>query len=169
MPTFNFFLNGQLKTVEAPDDMPLLWVLRNLLGLTGTKYGCGVGNCHVCIVHLNGDAMMSCQILMGDHLRDGGTVTTNADSVTYTPVAGYVGSDSFSWTVSDGHGGTATAAVLVQVRSADGISHNMLPLVQTQNGYLVSFAGIAGRRRAQLRRFRRHARLYGNHAGLPKP
>ena len=50
MSTFNFFLNGQLKTVEAPDDMPLLWVLRDLLGLTGTKYGCGVGNCRVCMV-----------------------------------------------------------------------------------------------------------------------
>ena len=66
MSTFNFFLNGQLKTVEAADDMPLLWVLRDLLGLTGTKYGCGVGNCQVCIVHLNGNAMPSCQILMGD-------------------------------------------------------------------------------------------------------
>jgi len=91
MPTFNFFLNGQLKTVEAPDDMPLLWVLRDLLGLTGTKYGCGVGNCRVCIVHLNGNAMPSCQIRMGDWLRGGGTVTTieglfDVDGVSLHPV-----------------------------------------------------------------------------------
>ena len=91
MSTFNFILNGQLKIVEAPDDMPLLWVLRDQLGLTGTKYGCGIGNCQVCIVHLNGDAMMSCQILMGDRLRDGGTVTTieglfDVDGVSLHPV-----------------------------------------------------------------------------------
>jgi isoquinoline 1-oxidoreductase alpha subunit len=91
MSTFNFFLNGQLKTVEADDDMPLLWVLRDLLGLTGTKYGCGVGNCQVCIVHLNGNAMPACQIRMGDQLRSGGTVTTieglfDADGVSLHPV-----------------------------------------------------------------------------------
>jgi isoquinoline 1-oxidoreductase alpha subunit len=91
MSTFNFVLNGQLKTVEAADDMPLLWVLRDLLGLTGTKYGCGVGNCHVCIVHLNGDAMPSCQIRMGEQLSGGGTVTTieglfDVDGVSLHPV-----------------------------------------------------------------------------------
>jgi isoquinoline 1-oxidoreductase subunit alpha len=91
MSTFNFFLNGQLKTVEAADDMPLLWVLRDVLGLTGTKYGCGVGSCHVCIVHLNGNAMQACQIRMGDHLRGGGNVTTieglfDVDGVSLHPV-----------------------------------------------------------------------------------
>jgi isoquinoline 1-oxidoreductase alpha subunit len=91
MSTFTFVLNGQPKTVEADDDMPLLWVLRDLLGLTGTKYGCGVGNCRVCTVHLNGDAMPSCQIRMGDRLSGGGTVTTieglfDVDGVSLHPV-----------------------------------------------------------------------------------
>ena len=91
MSIFTFSLNGQLKTVEAPDDMPLLWVLRDLLGLTGTKYGCGVGACHVCIVHLNGNAVQACQIRMGEHLRLGGTVTTieglfDVDGVSLHPV-----------------------------------------------------------------------------------
>ena|SRR5688572_17627865 len=90
MSTFNFFVNGQLKTVEAADDMPLLWVLRDLLGLTGTKYGCGIGNCQICIVHLNGNAVPACQIRM-DQLRGGGTVTTieglfDVDGVSLHPV-----------------------------------------------------------------------------------
>ena len=91
MSTFTFSLNGQQKTVEAADDMPLLWVLRDVLGLTGTKYGCGVGSCHVCIVHLNGNAVMACQTRMGDQLSGGGTVTTieglfDVDGVSLHPV-----------------------------------------------------------------------------------
>jgi isoquinoline 1-oxidoreductase alpha subunit len=71
--------------------MPLLWVLRDLLGLTGTRYGCGVGQCRACIVHLDGNAMPSCQIRMGEWLTGGGTVTTieglfDVDGVSLHPV-----------------------------------------------------------------------------------
>lgn len=54
-------VNGQRRSVDAPDDMPLLWVLRDLLALTGTKYGCGVGECGSCTVLQNGVAVRSCQ------------------------------------------------------------------------------------------------------------
>jgi isoquinoline 1-oxidoreductase subunit alpha len=53
-------INGESHTVDAPPDMPLLWVLRDLLGLTGTKYGCGMAQCGACTVHLNGEAVRSC-------------------------------------------------------------------------------------------------------------
>ncbi|MFT4510080.1 (2Fe-2S)-binding protein [Caballeronia sp. 15711] len=58
MPTLN--INGATHTVDAPDDMPLLWVLRDLLGLTGTKFGCGIAQCGACTVHLDGEAVRSC-------------------------------------------------------------------------------------------------------------
>lgn len=53
-------VNGQEYTVDVSPDMPLLWVLRDTLGLTGTKYGCGQGMCGTCTVHLNGQAVRSC-------------------------------------------------------------------------------------------------------------
>src|SRR5512138_2533748 len=53
-------VNGNDVDVAAPDDMPLLWVLRDLLGLTGTKYGCGMAQCGACTVHLDGHAVRSC-------------------------------------------------------------------------------------------------------------
>ena len=53
-------VNGQPREVEADPDMPLLWVLRDLLGLTGTKYGCGEALCGACTVHLDGVAVRSC-------------------------------------------------------------------------------------------------------------
>jgi isoquinoline 1-oxidoreductase alpha subunit len=53
-------VNGQEHEVAAPADMPLLWVLRDLLGLTGTKYGCGVGQCGSCLVHVDGKPRRSC-------------------------------------------------------------------------------------------------------------
>jgi aerobic-type carbon monoxide dehydrogenase small subunit (CoxS/CutS family) len=62
MPRYTLSVNRQRRTVEAPADMPLLWVLRDLIGLTGTKYGCGTGQCRACTVHLNGSAIFSCQI-----------------------------------------------------------------------------------------------------------
>ena len=55
-----FHLNGKPVQVEAPEEMPLLWVLRDLMHLRGTKYGCGVGQCRACTVHLNGEATPSC-------------------------------------------------------------------------------------------------------------
>lgn len=55
-----FELNGKAQKVEAEPNMPLLWVLRDLLGMTGTKYGCGMAMCGVCTVHLDGAAIRSC-------------------------------------------------------------------------------------------------------------
>jgi isoquinoline 1-oxidoreductase subunit alpha len=60
MKTVTFILNGKSTTVEADADKPLLWVLREDLGLTGTKYGCGMAICGCCTVHLDGDAIRSC-------------------------------------------------------------------------------------------------------------
>lgn len=54
-------VNGQSYTVDAAPDTPLLWVLRDILDLRGTKYGCGIGQCRACTVHLNGKAVPSCQ------------------------------------------------------------------------------------------------------------
>jgi isoquinoline 1-oxidoreductase alpha subunit len=53
-------VNGQTHTVDVPADKPLLWVLREDLGLTGTKYGCGIAQCGACTVHLDGEALRSC-------------------------------------------------------------------------------------------------------------
>lgn len=58
-------VNGKDRTVDADPDMPLLWVLRDLLGLTGTKYGCGTGTCGTCTVHLAGRPVKSCQFTLG--------------------------------------------------------------------------------------------------------
>lgn len=60
MPRFVLTINGSDTEVEAPDDMPLLWVLRDLIGLTGSKYGCGIGQCGACTVHIDGQPMRSC-------------------------------------------------------------------------------------------------------------
>ncbi|MDB4920242.1 (2Fe-2S)-binding protein [Mucilaginibacter sp.] len=56
----NITVNGQHHEVDADPNMPLLWVLRDILGLTGTKYGCGAAQCGACTVHLNGEAVRSC-------------------------------------------------------------------------------------------------------------
>jgi isoquinoline 1-oxidoreductase alpha subunit len=55
-------VNGQKHTIDADPDTPLLWVLRDHIGLTGTKYGCGIGQCGACTVHLNGMPTRSCSI-----------------------------------------------------------------------------------------------------------
>ena len=57
-----FTLNGRAREVDVPDDTPLLWVLRDSLRLMGTKFGCGIGQCGACTVHLNGDPVRSCQL-----------------------------------------------------------------------------------------------------------
>ena len=56
----NFKLNGQAVEIDVPDDTPLLWVIRDELGLKGTKFGCGIGLCGACTVHVNGVAQRSC-------------------------------------------------------------------------------------------------------------
>jgi len=53
-------INGKVHTLDVPDDMPLLWVLRDVVGLTGTKFGCGIAQCGACTVHLDGAAVRSC-------------------------------------------------------------------------------------------------------------
>jgi aerobic-type carbon monoxide dehydrogenase small subunit (CoxS/CutS family) len=65
MPRFTFTVNNHPVVVEAPADAPLLWVLRDNLGLTGTKYGCGLGLCGACTVHLDGAAIRSCLTPVG--------------------------------------------------------------------------------------------------------
>jgi len=55
-------INQTKHTIEVAETTPLLWVLRDTIGLTGTKYGCGIGQCGACTVHLNGEAVRSCQI-----------------------------------------------------------------------------------------------------------
>ena len=59
-------VNGEAREVSASEDTPLLWVLRDHLGLTGTKYGCGIAACGACTVHLDGEAYRSCQVALGD-------------------------------------------------------------------------------------------------------
>ncbi|WP_413667932.1 (2Fe-2S)-binding protein [Mucilaginibacter sp. Mucisp86] len=56
----NITVNGQRHDVDADPNMPLLWVIRDILGLTGTKFGCGAAQCGACTVHLNGEAVRSC-------------------------------------------------------------------------------------------------------------
>ena len=62
----NLRVNGTTRAVDADPAMPLLWALRDLLGITGTKYGCGIGACGACTVHLNGQAVRSCITAIGD-------------------------------------------------------------------------------------------------------
>jgi len=62
MATFNLNINGQSHTVEADADTPLLWVLRDHVGLVGTKFGCGIAQCGACTVHANGNAVRSCSV-----------------------------------------------------------------------------------------------------------
>src|SRR5262250_1741004 len=62
MARFTILVNGSPQTLEAPDDMPLLWALRDRFGLTGTKFGCGMGVCGACTVHLDGEAFQACQV-----------------------------------------------------------------------------------------------------------
>jgi isoquinoline 1-oxidoreductase subunit alpha len=58
-------INDELRTIDAPPDMPLLWVLRDVFGLTGTKFGCGIAQCGACTVHLDGNAVRSCVLPIG--------------------------------------------------------------------------------------------------------
>ncbi len=67
-------INGQTHQVDLPDDVPLLWVLRDEIGLTGTKFGCGVAACGACTVHIDGEAVRSCQVSLADVWGDVTTI-----------------------------------------------------------------------------------------------
>jgi len=69
MPSYTLNINGKASTVDVAADTPLLWVVREHLKLTGTKYGCGSGLCGACMVHLDGKAMPSCQVTASE-VRD---------------------------------------------------------------------------------------------------
>src|SRR5260221_4026568 len=60
MSAINLTINGTKQSVDVDPAMPLLWVLRDVIGLTGTKYGCGIAQCGACTVHLEGEAIRSC-------------------------------------------------------------------------------------------------------------
>lgn len=74
MPTYTFELNGESIRVDVPSDLPLLWVLRDKLGVTGPKYGCGIGLCRACTSHLDGKEITACSVRVSD--VDGRRVTT---------------------------------------------------------------------------------------------
>ena len=74
MPTYQIKVNGASQTVDVSEDTPVLWVLRDHLDLVGTKYGCGIGQCGACTIHVDGTAMRSCSLTMTQ--IDGKSVTT---------------------------------------------------------------------------------------------
>jgi isoquinoline 1-oxidoreductase subunit alpha len=65
VPNHTFVLNGEQVSVSCPDDVRLLWVLRDLLGVHGPKYGCGLGVCQACTSHINGEAFNPCSVAVG--------------------------------------------------------------------------------------------------------
>jgi isoquinoline 1-oxidoreductase subunit alpha len=69
-----FTLNGEARTVDADPEMPLLWAIRDIIGLTGTKFGCGMAQCGACTVHIDGAPTRSCQTAIGD--IEGMSITT---------------------------------------------------------------------------------------------
>lgn len=75
MPTYTLKINGQDKTVETEPQTPLLWVIREHLGLMGTKYGCGISQCGACTVHVDGHAMKSCSLPIAS-MSNGQKITT---------------------------------------------------------------------------------------------
>jgi len=85
-------INGVSRTVAAPPDTPLLWVLRDELGLTGTKYGCGIAQCGACTVHIDGKATRSCQTPIGA-LNDANITTIEGLGGTHPLQAAWVKHD----------------------------------------------------------------------------
>jgi isoquinoline 1-oxidoreductase alpha subunit len=69
-----FTLNGRAVRVDAPGEMPVLWALRDILNLTGTKYGCGIGACGACTIHMDGKAVLGCVVQLRE--AAGKTITT---------------------------------------------------------------------------------------------
>ena len=74
MPTYQLKVNGVSQTVDVSEDTPVLWVLRDHLDLVGTKYGCGIGQCGACTIHVDGTAMRSCSMTLSQ--VEGKSITT---------------------------------------------------------------------------------------------
>jgi len=79
-------VNGTLHSLDLPDDTPLLWALRDGLGITGVKYGCGIAQCGACTVHIDGQAVRSCQVALGDTWGDVTTIEGLSDPNALHPV-----------------------------------------------------------------------------------
>jgi isoquinoline 1-oxidoreductase subunit alpha len=80
-------INGRTETIDAEGDVPLLWALRDILGLTGTKFGCGIAQCGACTVHLDGVAVRSCLLPIGSI---GDRAVTTIEAVGETPAGSKV-------------------------------------------------------------------------------
>jgi isoquinoline 1-oxidoreductase alpha subunit len=80
-------INGEVRNVDAPPDMPLLWVLRDIVGLTGTKFGCGIAQCGACTVHVDGAPVRSCLLPVGSI---GQRAITTIEGVGASPVGAKV-------------------------------------------------------------------------------
>ena len=83
----NLRINNDLKSVDVPADVPLLWVLRDVLGLTGTKFGCGIAQCGACTVHVDGNPVRSCVLAVGSI---GERAITTIEGVGATPTGASV-------------------------------------------------------------------------------
>jgi isoquinoline 1-oxidoreductase alpha subunit len=78
----NLRVNNEIRSVDVPPDMPLLWVLRDIVGLTGTKFGCGIAQCGACTVHIDGEPVRSCLLPVG---AIGERAVTTIEAVGETP------------------------------------------------------------------------------------
>jgi isoquinoline 1-oxidoreductase alpha subunit len=80
-------INGEVRNIDAPPDMPLLWVLRDIVGLTGTKFGCGIAQCGACTVHVDGAPVRSCLLPVGSI---GSRAITTIEGIGGSPVGARV-------------------------------------------------------------------------------
>jgi isoquinoline 1-oxidoreductase alpha subunit len=84
---YELLVNGQSHQLDVPGDMPVLWVIRDLLGMTGTKFGCGIAQCGACTVHLSGDPVRSCLLTVEE--AAGKSITT-IEAIGATPAGAKV-------------------------------------------------------------------------------
>ncbi len=84
---YELLINGQSHQLDVPGDMPVLWVIRDVLGMTGTKFGCGIAQCGACTVHLQGDPVRSCLLTVEDAA---GKPITTIEAIGATPVGAKV-------------------------------------------------------------------------------